>query len=47
MISNQHDKCRWEFVFLGANINAAKEVENLGEDLSKDINNKTNKKKKK
>lgn len=84
MISEQQDKYSWEFIFLGANIDAAKEAESLGikasrasnyvadlhgtdimyctlaanvasfrqtgelgEDLSKDINKNTNKRKRK
>ncbi|MHB8065254.1 MAG: hypothetical protein ACYDG2_22030 [Ruminiclostridium sp.] len=30
MISHQQDKYSWEFIFLGANIDAAKEAESLG-----------------
>lgn len=30
MITEQQDKYSWEFIFLGANIDAAKEAENLG-----------------
>lgn len=30
MISNQQSKYNWEFIFLGANIDAVKEAENLG-----------------
>ena len=30
MITGQQDKYSWEFIFLGANIDAAKEAESLG-----------------
>lgn len=38
MISNQQSKYSWEFIFLGANIDAVKEAENLGIKASRAAN---------
>jgi len=38
MISLQQEKYSWEFIFLGANIDAAKEAENLGIKASRSAN---------
>lgn len=38
MISHQQDKYNWEFMFLGANIDAAKEAESLGIKASRTAN---------
>lgn len=38
LIKHQQEKYRWEFIFLGANIDAAKEADSIGIDMSNAYN---------